>query len=81
MTIAIDDFFAASGHTYPDQIRDGSMLPCTLPYEARKSRPDNLQQGNQPRWLVEVYEVPVKEIIAENPTTTEKESRYTTARR
>jgi len=74
MSVAIEDFLAVTGHTYPDQITEDSML--TL-YAALR------QRGNSDRTIYnkatslggwfKFMKLPVKEIIPENPDFTEKE--------
>ena len=74
MTIAIDDFLAVTGHTYPDQIAEDSMLAL---YTALRNR------GNSDRTIYnkatslggwfKFMKLPVKEIIPQNPDYTEKE--------
>jgi integrase len=74
MTVAIDDFLAVTGHTYPAQITADSML--TLYVALRK-------RGNADRTIYnkatslggwfKFMKLDVDEIIPENPTYTEKE--------
>jgi integrase len=74
MSVAIDDFLAVTGHTYPAQITEQSMLDL---YSALRKR------GNSDRtvynkatsladWF-KFMKLPVKEIVTENPTFTHKE--------
>ncbi|MGB9415100.1 MAG: site-specific integrase [Acidobacteriaceae bacterium] len=74
MTLAIDDFLAVTGHAYPDQITEDSML---LLYAALRKR------GNKDRTIYnkatslsgwfKFMKLSVKEIIPQNPAFTEKD--------
>jgi hypothetical protein len=47
MTIAIDDFLAVTGNTYPHQITEGLHAGSVYgPAEPRQQRQNDLQQGN-----------------------------------
>ena len=74
MTIAIDDFLAITGHTYPGQITSASML--TLYAALRKRGNSDRTVYNKATSLAgwfKFMKLPVKEIITENPEYTEKD--------
>jgi integrase len=74
MTTAIDDLLAVTGHTYPDQITEQSMpdLYSALRKRGNGDRTIYNKASRLAGWF-KFMKLPVKEIITENPTYTERE--------
>jgi integrase len=74
MSVAIDDFLAVTGHTYPEQITEQSMLDL---YSALRKRGNSdrtiYNKGTSLAGWFKFMKLPVKEIVTENPSFTEKE--------
>lgn len=74
MTVAIDDFLAATGHTYPGQITADSMVNLygTLRKRGNCDRTIYNKATSLGGWF-KFMKLDVNEIIPENPTYTEKD--------